>query len=81
MGAGTSFLDLEDFMVSNLILPIGSLIFVLFSTLKMGWGWDNFVKEANQGKGLKVKNWMRPYMTYVLPVIILVLIVLGLVDR
>lgn len=81
MGAGTNFLDLEDFMVSNLILPIGSLIFVLFSTLKIGWGWEHFVKEANKGKGVKVQAWMRPYMTYVLPVIILALIVIGLVDR
>ena len=78
LGKGTNFLDLEDFLVSNLILPIGSFIFVIFCISKRGWGWDNFVKEANKGKGLKVQSWMRGYMTYVLPVIVMALILLGL---
>lgn len=78
MGKGTSFLDLEDFLVSNLILPIGSFIFVLFSISKRGWGLDNFVTEANKGKGLRVKPWMRFYMTYILPVIVMAFILLGL---
>lgn len=79
---GTSFgvLDIEDFLVSNLLLPAGSLIFVIFCTQKFGWGWDNFVKEANEGKGLKVKNWMRIYMTYVLPIMIAALMAIGLVT-
>lgn len=78
-GAGTSFLDLEDFIVSNLLLPIGSLIFVLFCTWKAGWGWDAFTAEANSGKGVKVASWMRGYMTYVLPLIVLVVLIAGLV--
>lgn len=78
LGKGTNFLDLEDFLVSNLILPIGSFIFVIFCISKRGWGWDNFVKEANKGKGLKVQSWMRGYMTYVLPIIVMALILLGL---
>ena len=78
MGKGTSFLDLEDFLVSNLILPIGSFIFVLFCISKRGWGFDKFVAEANKGKGIKVKPWMRGYMTYVLPVIVMAFILIGL---
>lgn len=79
-GEGSSVLDLEDFIVSNVLLPLGSLTFVLFCTLKQGWGWDKFVEEANQGKGLKVKSWMRVYMCYVLPVIIAVFAVIGIVT-
>lgn len=80
MGAGTTVLDLEDFIVSNLLLPGGSLIFVIFCVSRYGWGWDNFVSEANTGKGLKVKKWMRPYTTFVLPVIVVIILVLGLVK-
>lgn len=72
-GEGTSVLDLEDFIVSNLILPIGSLMFILFCTSKKGWGWDKFMTEANTGKGIKIKNGMRFYMSYILPVIIVAL--------
>lgn len=78
--AGHDILDSEDFLVSNLLLPLGSLIFVLFCTLRYGWGWDAFMKEANEGTGLKVAKWMRPYMTYVLPVIIAVIFVFGLIN-
>ncbi len=78
---GKNIMDLEDFIVSNVLLPIGALVFVLFSVNKRyGWGFDNFVKEANEGKGIKVQDWMRGYMTYVLPVIVLILFVLGLID-
>lgn len=77
-GAGSTVLDLEDFLVSNLILPLGSLVYVIFATSRYGWGWDKFVAEANQGKGLKVASWMRRYMTYVLPVIILLVFILSL---
>lgn len=79
-GEGSNIMDLEDFLVSNIILPLGSLIFVLFCVSKKGWGWDNFVNESNKGKGIKVKKFMRPYMTYVLPVIILIVFVVGLVN-
>lgn len=79
---GTSYgvLDIEDFLVSNCLLPLGSLVIVLFCTQKWGWGWDNFMLEANIGKGAKVKKWMRIYMTYVLPVIIIALFIFGVVT-
>ena len=80
LGGTTNFMDLEDFLVSNILLPLGSLIFVLFAVSKKGWGWKNFLKEANEGKGLKVKPWMRGYMTYVLPLIILALFLIGIVT-
>lgn len=78
MGSGSNIMDLEDFLVSNLILPLGSLIFVLFCTLRYGWGWKNFIAEANEGKGLKVANRMRGYMTFVLPVILIVIFLVGI---
>ena len=78
--AGHDILDSEDFLVSNLMLPLGSLIFVLFCTTRYGWGWEKFMQEANEGTGLKVAKWMRPYMTYVLPVIVLVIFVVGLIG-
>ena len=78
--AGHDILDSEDFLVSNIMLPLGSLIFVLFCTTRYGWGWEEFMREANEGTGLKVAKWMRPYMTYVLPVIVFVIFVIGLVG-
>ena len=79
MGEDSNIMVLEDFIVSYLLLPIGSFIYVLFCTNRYGWGWDKFVKEANEGKGVKVQKWMRPYMTYVLPLMILTVFILGLV--
>ena len=76
--AGYDILDSEAFIVNNLLLPLGSLSFILFCVTRYGWGWDKFLKEANEGKGLKVAKWMRPYMTYVLPVIVFVIFVVGL---
>ena len=78
MGPGSTVLDLEDFIVSNLLLPLGSLVFVLFCTSRRGWGWDNFAAEANEGRGLKVAGWMRLYLTWVLPLLIVLVFVLGL---
>lgn len=78
--AGMNIMDWEDFLVSNILLPLGSLVFVLFCTTKWGWGWKNFEEEANAGKGMKVKKWMRWYMTYVLPVIISILFVVGILQ-
>ena len=72
-------LDSEDFIVSNLILPIGSLIFALFCSWKYGWGFDGYLKEVNTGDGLKMPAWVRPYFKYVLPVLIAVIIVRGLI--
>ncbi len=79
MGEGSSIMDLEDFIVSNLILPLGSLVIILFCTSKKGWGWDNYLSEANEGKGLKMQKFMKGYMTYVLPVMVIVLFVIGIV--
>ena len=79
LGAGSGIMDLEDFIVSNLLLPIGSLLFVLFCVTRYGWGWKNFTEEANQGEGLKIPGWLRPYCTFVLPIMILVILVVGLV--
>lgn len=75
---GKNFMDLEDYIVSNLILPIGSLLYVLFCTHRFGWGWDKFFGEANTGtKGAALPAWIRPYATYVLPVIILIVLVMS----
>ena len=79
LGEGTNIMDLEDFIVSNLILPLGSLVIILFCVLKKGWGWDNYIKEANTGKGLKMKNFMRGYVTCVLPIMVIVLFVIGII--
>ena len=79
-GEGSNLMDLEDFAVNNILLPVGSLIFVIFCTSRFGWGFDKFAAEANEGKGFKVAKWMRGYMTYVLPLIILVLFVMGLIS-
>ena len=80
-GGGSTVLDLEDFIVSNIILPVGSLIYLLFCVSKHGWGWDNFLKEANAGKGLKISNALRIYMKYILPVIITIIFILGIKDK
>lgn len=80
LGDGTSVLDLEDFMISNLILPIGSLIYTLFCTSKYGWGWDNYIAEVNLGSGLKVPNKIRFYCKWILPLITLIIIVNGLIS-
>ena len=77
---GLSIMDFEDFLVNNLLLPIGSLLFVLFCTCRYGWGWKNFVAEANTGNGPKVPNWLRFYMTYILPLIVAAILVIGLVN-
>ena len=78
--AGRDVLDSEDFLVSNLLLPLGSLLFIIFCTTRYGWGWENFLVEANEGKGLKIAKWLRPYMTYVLPVIVGIILVFGLYN-
>ena len=75
---GSAWLDLWDFLVSTNLLPVGSLLFTLFCCNKWGWGWDNFLQEANAGKGLKVKNWMKPHFQYVVPAIIIFLYIYGL---
>lgn len=77
-GARSTVLDLEDFIVSNLLLPGGSLIFLLFCVTKWGWGFDKYLEETNTGAGVKFPRAFRGYVTFVLPIIILVILVLGL---
>lgn len=77
---GSAWLDFWDFIVSNNLLPLGSLIFALFCCNKFGWGWDNFVAEANTGKGLKVQQWMKPIFCYIVPIAIIVIYVMGLIN-
>ena len=77
-GAGSTVLDLEDYLVSNLILPIGALIFTLFCATKWGWGFDNFMAEANEGKGIKFPKWLKAYVTFGIPAIIIAILLLGL---
>lgn len=75
---GLGIMDLEDFAVSNLLLPIGSLFYVLFCTTRYGWGWDRYFAEVNLGdRGARLPRWIRPYMTYVLPLIILAVLVMS----
>lgn len=78
--SGSSVLDLEDFLVSNCFLPIGALCYVLFCVTKKGWGFKNFMAEANTGEGMKVKKWMKPYMTFVLPAIIVFVFIIGIIN-
>lgn len=80
-GEGSNVLDLEDFIVSNNLLPLGSLIYLLFCTSKYGWGWDNFLKEADAGDGLKFPKWIRIYVSYILPIIVLYIFVRGYIDK
>ncbi len=77
IGAGKGILDLEDFIVSNNLLPIGSIVYLLFCVTRYGWGWDNFIKEADEGEGLKFPKVLRAYFTYVVPVVIFAILVVG----
>jgi NSS family neurotransmitter:Na+ symporter len=78
--SGSGVLDLEDFLVSNCALPLGALCYLLFCVTKKGWGFENFLAEANSGAGLKLPRWIRHYMTYVLPVLIAALFVIGVLN-
>ena len=78
---GGAVLDVEDFLGSNLFLPLGSLVYLLFCVTRYGWGWQNYKKEVNTGKGLKVQDWMRGYLTYVLPLIVVFIFAFGLYDK
>ena len=80
-GEGTAVLDLEDFLVSNIWLPLGSIIYLLFCTSRYGWGWNNFLAEANTGKGLRFPRWIRVYVTYILPVIVLLIFIQGYLAK
>ena len=77
LGPGTGIMDLEDFLVSYNLLPLGSMIFVLFCTKKNGWGWEGFLAEADTGSGLKFPRWARGYVAYVIPVGMLIVFAMG----
>ena len=81
LGSGSNILDLEDFIVSYNLLPLGSLVYLFFCTRKNGWGFKNFQTEANTGKGVRFSGWLRFYVTYMLPVIVLAVFVLGYVAK
>ena len=80
LGEGSSIMDLEDFLVSSNLLPLGSLAFVMFCVRKNGWGFENFIKEANHGDGIKFPHWIRLYMQYILPVIVTIIYLKGYYD-
>ncbi|MGM9525787.1 MAG: sodium-dependent transporter [Peptococcaceae bacterium] len=77
LGDGSTIQDLEDFIVSNNLLPLGSLLYLLFCTSKHGWGWDNFITEADTGTGLKFPKALRFYVSYILPLLILFIFIMG----
>ena len=81
LGAGTVVMDLEDFIVSTILLPFGSLLYLLFCTRRSGWGFDAYLEEANTGKGLKMARALRFYLTWILPVMVAVLLVMGLWSK
>lgn len=81
LGAGSTIQDLEDFIVSNNLLPLGSMVYLLFCTSRYGWGWKNFTAEADAGKGLKFPKWSRVYVSYILPVIVLFIFVMGYYQK
>lgn len=72
-------LDSEDFIVSNLLLPIGSIVYLLFCVTKWGWGFDKYMEECNEGKGMKMPHWLKPYFQFILPLLIIVILVRGLI--
>ena len=78
---GGAVLDVEDFFVSNIFLPLGSLVYLLFCVTRYGWGWSKYKEEANTGHGLNMHDWMRPYLTYILPLIVLFIFVFGIYDK
>lgn len=77
---GSTWLDFWDFLVSNNILPLGSMVLALFCSNSFGWGWENFMAEANAGKGIKVRNWMRPIFRYLVPAAILFIYLYGMIT-
>lgn len=78
---GMNIMDIEDFIVSNNLLPLGSLVYLFFCVSRYGWGWDNFITEVNTGKGLKFPKWARVYVTYILPLVVLFVFIQGYVSK
>ena len=76
---GRDVLDSEDFLVSNLLLPLGSLVYLMFCVSKWGWGWENYLSESNAGSGMKMPRLLKPYFQFILPILILVILIQGLI--
>lgn len=81
LGGTSTIQDLEDFIVSNNLLPLGSLVYLLFCVTRYGWGWKNFIQEADTGEGMKFPKWARGYLTFVLPLIVLFIFVMGYYEK
>ncbi len=81
LGAGSTIMDLEDFIISNNLLPLGSLLFCLFCCSRYGWGWDNFIAEADEGMGLKFPKALRFYLTKVLPIVLIIIFAQGYIQK
>ena len=81
LGAGTTIQDLEDFIISNNLLPIGSVLYLLFCTSRYGWGWKSFIAEADAGKGVKFPKWARFYVTYILPIIVIAILIISYIQK
>lgn len=81
LGGSSTIQDLEDFIVSNNLLPLGSLVYLLFCVTRYGWGWNNFIKEADTGEGIKFPKWARGYLTFILPLIVLFIFVMGYYEK
>ena len=81
LGEGSTVLDLEDFILSNNLLPIGSMIYLMFCTSRYGWGFKKFLAEANEGEWIKFPAWVRVYWTYILPLIVLGICIQGYASK
>lgn len=81
LGTGTTIQDLEDFIISNNLLPIGSVLYLLFCTSRYGWGWKNFIAEADAGKGIQFPKWARFYVTYILPIIVIAILIISYIQK
>lgn len=81
LGPGSTIMDLEDFIISNNLLPIGSFVYLLFCTTRYGWGYDKFIEEANEGKGIAFPRWVKGYVSYILPLIILAILIQGYLSK
>ena len=80
MGPGSNVSDLEDFIISNNLLPLGSLVYLLFCVSKRGWGFDKYLAECNKGTGIKMSPKFKVYFRYILPILIIIILVVGLVP-
>ena len=80
LGAGSGVLDLEDFIVSSTLLPLGSLLLCMFCTRRIGWGWKAFIEEADAGEGLQFPKWARAWVTWGIPILFIIVFIKGYID-